>query len=95
MPCRRMEVIEHIRNGARSSYQTDMRRMIILEQSGVKASGGETRQIGAKQEHHREREEPCQKRKEKCSENIREESEKSSAEHSVSISIVQNNAERG
>ena len=53
------------------------------------------RQIGAEREYHGEREYPCQKREEKCSEKIREESKKSSVEHSGAISVVQNDAERG
>ena len=50
--------------------------------------------IGATREHHGEREEPCQKGREKRSENIRAESEKSSAEQSGASSVVQNDAER-
>ena len=53
------------------------------------------RQIGAEKEHHGDREEPCQKRKENCSEKIRAESEKSSVEQSGASSVVQNNAEQG
>ena len=55
--------VEHIRDGAIRSDQKELRKMITLEQSRVKASGGKTRQIGAELEHHGEREEPCQKRK--------------------------------
>ena len=51
--------VEHIRYGSIRSEKTDLRGMIRLEQSGVKASGEKTRQIGAEQEHHTEREEPC------------------------------------
>ena len=53
------------------------------------------RQIGAEQEHHGEREEQCQKRKEKCSENIRAECEKISVEQSVASSVLQNDTEQG
>ena len=52
------------------------------------------RQIGAKREHHGEREEPCQKRK-KFSEKIRAESEKISVEQSGASSVVQKDAEQG
>ena len=51
-------------------------------------------QIRAEQEHHGEREEPCQKTKEKRSDKIRADSEKISSEQSGSSSVVQNNAER-
>ena len=68
--------VEHIRYGSNRLYQTELRGMIRLEQSRVKASGENTRQIGAEQENHREREEPFQNRKEKCSQKIRVESEK-------------------
>ena len=68
--------------------------MIRLEQSGVKDSGGKTWQIGAEQGHHGKREEPFQKRKEKCSEKIRAESEKISMEKSRESSVVQNDAEQ-
>ena len=54
-----------------------------------------TWQIGAECEHHGEREEQFRKRKEKCSEKIRAESEKSSVDQSRSSSVVNNNAERG
>ena len=57
-----------------------MRGMIILEQSGVKASGEKMRQIGVEREHHGDIKETCKKRKDKCSENIRAESEKISVE---------------
>ena len=53
-----------------------MRGVIRLEQSGVEAIGDKMRQIGADQEHHRDREETFQKRKEKFSENIISESGK-------------------
>ena len=46
--------VEHIRDGERRFEQTEMRGVIILDQSGVKASCGKTWQIGAEQEHHRE-----------------------------------------
>ena len=51
--------------------------------------------IRADQEHHGEREETCQKRKENLSEKIRSESQKSSVEQSRSSSVVQNDAEQG
>ena len=54
----------------------------------MKASGEKTLHIGAEREHPGEREETLQKRKEKCSENIREESEKSSVEQSGASSVV-------
>ena len=54
-----------------------------------------TRQIGAEREHHGEREELCQNRKENCSEKIRAEIEKSSVEQSGSSSVVQNDTEQG
>ena len=69
--------------------------MIIFEQSRVKANGGKTRQIGADQEHHRDRGEPCQKRKYKRSEKIRVESEKISVEQSGASSVVHNDAQQG
>ena len=87
-------IVEQIRDGASRSDQTDLRIMLRLEQSGVKASGEKTRQIGAEREHHGEREEPCQKRKEKRSEKIRAQSEKSSAEQSGASSVVHKDAER-
>ena len=46
-------------------------------------------------EHHGEREEPCQKIKEKRSDNIRAESEKISVDQSGESSVVQNDAEQG
>ena len=55
--------VEHIRYESSLSEQTELRVMIRSEKSGVKASGEKIRQIGAEQEHHEEREEPCQKRK--------------------------------
>ena len=87
--------VEQIRDGERRSDQTELRGMIILKQSGVKASDKKTWQIGAECEHHGEREEPFQKRKEKCSEKIRAESEKSSVDQSRASSVVQNDKEQG
>ena len=58
--------------------QTELRGMIRLEQSGVKESG-EKRGRLERSENITEREKSCAKR-EKCSENIRVESEKSSVE---------------
>ena len=72
--------VEQIRYGASISEQSELRVMIRLDQSGVKASGGKTRQIGAEREHCGEREYPCQNRKEKRSEKIRAENEKSSVD---------------
>ena len=54
-----------------------------------------TRQIRAEREHYGEREEPFQKRKEKRSEKIREDSEKRIANQRGAISVVHNNEERG
>ena len=54
-----------------------------------------TRQIGAEREHHGDREEPCQKIKEKRSEKIRAESEKSSADQRGARNVVQNDAYQG
>ena len=59
----------------------------------MKASGEKMRQIGAEQEHHGERDEPFQNRREKCSENIRKESNKSSAEQIGLSSVVQSDVE--
>ena len=75
--------------------QIDLREITRLEQSGVKASGEKTRQIGAEQEHHGEIKEPSQKIKEKCSEKIRGESDESSVDQSVESSVVQNDPEQG
>ena len=58
--------VEHIRDGEIRSEQMELRGMIRLEQGGVKASGEKNWHIGAEQEHHGEREEPCQKRKNKA-----------------------------
>ena len=84
---------EKIRDRASISDQKYLRGMIRLEKSGVKASGEKMRQIGADREYHRKREEPCQKRKEKCSENIRADIGKRGVEQSGEISVVQNNTE--
>ena len=54
-----------------------------------------TRQIRVEQEHHGERGDPFQKRKEKCSDKIRQDSEKISVEQSGASSVLQNNTERG
>ena len=69
--------------------------MIILEQSGLKASEEKMWQIGAEREHHVEREETFQNRKEKCSEKNRAESEKSGVEQSRANCVVQNDAKQG
>ena len=71
--------VEHIRYLASRLEQIELRGVIRLEKSRVKASGEKKCQIGAEQEHHGDREEPCKKRREKRCENIRAESEKSSA----------------
>ena len=63
--------VENIRYVATRSDQTDMRGIIRLDQSRVKASEEKTRQIRVEQEHHGERGDPCQKRKEKCSDKVR------------------------
>ena len=62
--------VERIRDGSSRSEHTELRGVIRLEQSTVKASGEKTRQIGAEREHPREREDLCQKRKENYSEKI-------------------------
>ena len=85
--------VEHIRYVSSISDKIELRGVIILEQSGVKASREKTRQIGAEREHHGEIQETCQKRKEKCSEKIRAESEKSSVEQSGSSNVVQKDIE--
>ena len=59
----------------------------------MKSSREKMWQIGAEREHHGDREEPCQKRKEKCSKKIRAESDKSSVEQSGASSVVYNDAE--
>ena len=61
----------------------------------MKASGGKTRQIRAELEHNGEREDPCQKIKDNCADNIKAESEKISVEQSVASSVVQKDVERG
>ena len=80
--------VDNIRDGSSRSEQIELRVMIRLEQIRVKTSGGKTRQIGAEREHHGERENPCQMRKEKRSKKIRAESEKSGVEHSGASSVV-------
>ena len=79
--------VEKIRDGESRTEQTYLRGMIRLEQSGVKASG-ETRGRSERSKNITEREEPFQKRKENSCEKIRAESDKSSAEQSVEISVV-------
>ena len=71
--------VEQIRDGAIRLDNTDLRGMIRLDQSGVKASGEKTLQIRAEREYHGEREDTCQNRREKRSEKIRSESEECSA----------------
>ena len=88
-------IVEHIRDGSSRSEQIYLRGMIRLEQSRVKASGEKMRQIGVEREHHGDIKETCKKRKDKCSENIRAESEKSSVEQSGASSVIQNDAEQG
>ena len=88
-------IVEHIIDGSKRLEKIELRGMIILEQSGLKVSGEKTRQIGAERGHNGEREYPCQKRKEKWSEEIRAESEKISVEQSGARSVVQNNSEQG
>ena len=88
-------IVEHIRDEESISEQTELRGMIRLEQSGVKASDEKTCQIVAEQEQHREREEPFQNRKEKCSEKIRSQSEKNIVEQIRASSVVQNDVEQG
>ena len=46
--------VEHIRDGSSRSEQTELRGVIRLEQSGVKASGEKMRKIGAEQENNGE-----------------------------------------
>ena len=88
-------IVEHIKYGEIISEQTELRGMIRLEQSQVKASGDNMWQIRAEQEHRGGREEPCKNRKEKCSEKIRAEGEYSSVDQSRASSVVQNDTERG
>ena len=72
-----------IRVGSNRSDQTDLRGMIRLEHSVMKTSGERRgRSERSKNITEREREEPCQKRRENRSEKIRAESEKSSADQS-------------
>ena len=59
----------------------------------MKENGENILQIGAEREHHGEREDQFQKRKEKRSEKIRAESEKNSVDKSEAISVVQKDAE--
>ena len=92
---KKMHVSLQIRYRAIRSEQTELRGMIILEQSGVKASGEKTRQIGVEQEHHGEREDQCQNIGENSSENIRAESEKISAEQSGASNVVQIDVQQG
>ena len=87
--------VDNIRYGASILEQTEMRVMIRLEQSGVKASGEKMGQIGEELEHHKEREEPCQKRREKRSQKIRAESEKISVDQSGASILLHNYAKRG
>ena len=68
--------------------------MIRLDQSGVEASG-EKGGISERYKNITEREKPFQKRKENCSEKIRAESKKISADQSGARSVVQNDAEQG
>ena len=67
-------IVDQIRDVEIISEQTEQRGMIRLEQIVVTASGGKTWQIGEEQEHHTQREDLYQKRKENCSEKIRAES---------------------
>ena len=62
-----------------------------MEQSGASSVVQNSTERG----HHRYIQEPCQKRKLKCIENIIVESEKSSVEQSGASSVVQNNSELG
>ena len=50
--------VEQIRDEASISDQTELTRMVRLEQSRFKESGEKTQQIGVEQEHHGEREGP-------------------------------------
>ena len=54
-----------------------------------------TRQIRVEREHHREREDPCQKRKEERSEKVIADSEKISADLSGASNVVYNDGYRG
>ena len=53
-------IVEQIRDAASRLEQTELRGIIRLDQIGVRANGEKTRQIGAEQEHHGEKEGPCQ-----------------------------------
>ena len=88
-------IVEHIIYGASRSEHTELRGVIRLDQSGVKASGEKKRQKREEREHHGMREVMCQNRKEQRSDRIIAESEKSSADQSGASSAVQNNTERG
>ena len=55
--------IEQVRDRSSRLEQTEMRRIIRLDQSGVKASGEKTRKVGVEREHHEKKEDPCQKKK--------------------------------
>ena len=87
--------VEHIRYGSIRSDQIELGGMIRLGQIRVKASGGKMRQIGAEQEHHGEREEPCQNRKENCNEKIRAEIKKSSVEQRGASIVLHKKEEQG
>ena len=86
-------MVKHIMDGENRSEQTELSGIIRLEQSGVKASGEKNWHIGAEIEHRRYREEPCQNRKENCSEKVRADSEKSCMEQIGASSVVHNNTE--
>ena len=85
-------IVEQIIDGESIWEHTELRGMIRLEQSGVNASGEKKWQIRAEREHHGDREEPCQKRKETCSEKIRAKIEKISVEQRIASIVVQNDA---
>ena len=86
--------VEQIRDGYNISDQTELRGMIRLEQSRVKASS-EKRGRPEQSENITERDRSRAKREKKCSDKIREESEKNSVEQTISNSVVQKNAEQG
>ena len=87
--------VEQIRYGSSRSGQIDLRGMIRLENSRVKASG-EKRVRSERSENITDREKSrAKKRKEKRSENIRVDSEKSSVEQIGASSVVQNYTQRG
>ena len=52
---RREIIVENIIDGASRSYQKELGEMIRLDQSRVKKSGENNRQIGAEREHNGER----------------------------------------